>query len=429
MEVIGAASSIITVVQITGTLVSICYDYQSGTRHYPKDIVKITHELKSLRNVLERLADIANSQVDSASMVLPTLDSLNHPGGPLEICKVELAKLELKLTPAEGRLKQVGQVLAWPLKEKDVQKTLNALARQRGLFQLALTADQTTMTSAIKEVTSRTEGNLLALTERIQADAIDERRKQIFQWLAAPEPSPNHMKACQTRQQETGRWLLESSKYIAWKNQRASFLWVHGIPGCGKTVLCSTIIDDVASSCKTSVRNTIAYYYFDCNESKKQTCEGFARSLIAQLCGQNSENSKTMESLFAQCGEGQREPDIESLSQALRKLTDHFEEIYFVVDALDECVDRSLVILLIDEVCGWHMQNLHILVTSRKDMIIERGFQLLITDQIHIQNCFVDADIKLLVRECLHSDPQLSQWSDSIKAEVERTLYDGSKGM
>ena len=422
MEIVGAAASIITVVQITGTLVSICYDYQSGTRHYPKDIVKITHELQSLRNVLERLADIANSQDDSASMALSTLDSLNHPGGPLEICRVELAKLELKLTPAEGRLKQAGRTLTWPLKEKDVQKTLSALARQRGLFQLAMTADQTTMTSAIKEVTSRTEVNLFAFTER-------QRREQVFQWLAAPEPSSNHMKACQTRQRETGRWLLESSKYVTWKNQRASFLWVHGIPGCGKTVLCSTIIDDIASSCRTSVRSILAYYYFDFNESKKQHCDGFARSLVAQLCGQSSENSKIMESLFVQCGAGQKEPSIKNLSQALRESTDQFEEIYFVVDALDECVDRSLVILLIDEICGWHMQNLHVLFTSRKDIIIERGFQLLITDHIHIRNWVVDADIKLLVRECLRSDPQMSQWSDSIKAEVEKTLCDGSKGM
>ena len=429
MEIVGAASSLITVIQITGAVVSICYDYQSGTRHYPKDVVKITHELQSLRNVLEKLVDIVNSQDISTSIALPTLDSLNQSGGPLETCKVELKQLELKLAPVEGRLKQVGRALAWPLREKDVQKTLGTLARQRGLFQLALTADQTTMSLAIKHVTSRTEGNLAALTQMFQAVAIDERKDQIFQWLAAPDPSSNHDKACQTRQRETGHWLLESLNYINWKDQHASYLWLHGIPGCGKTVLCSIIIDDVASTCQTSGRNVLAYYYFDFNELKKQTCEGLARSLVTQLYGRIPGNSKTMEALFVQCGEGQRKPTIKSLVQALKELTEHFQETYFIVDALDECVDIPEVISFIKEIRSWHNENLHILVASRKEAIIEKGFRLLITDQVQIQNVLVDADIMLLVRECLRSDPDLSQWSDRIKAEIEETLYDGSKGM
>ena len=429
MEVVGAASSIITVIQITGSLVSICYDYQKGIRHYPKDLIKITHELQSLRNVLERLVDIAHSQDDSASIALPTLDSLNHPGGPLEICKEELGKLELKLAPAKDRLQQVGRALTWPLKEKDVRKTLGTLARQRGLFQLALTADQTTITLAIKHVTTRTEENLVAMTEGFRAVATEKIERQIFRWLAAPDPSPNHNKACQSKQRETGSWLLESSNYIKWKKQRASFLWIHGIPGCGKTVLCSTIIDDVASTCQTSVRDILAYYYFDFNEARKQTCEGLVRSLVSQLFGQSSERLKTMETLFVQCGEGQREPTIKSLSQALRELINQFREVYFIVDALDECVEIAAVISLIDDICGWHIENLHIIVTSRKERNIEKGIRLWITDQIQIQNDLVDADIKLLVRECLRSDPGLSQWSEPIKAEVERTLHDGSKGM
>ena len=51
------------------------------------------------------------------------------------------------------------------------------------------------------------------------------------------------------------------------------------------------------------------------------------------------------------------------------------------------------------------------------------------TDQIQFQNFLVDADVRLLVRERLRSDPELSRWSESIKAEIEKTLYEGSKGM
>ena len=429
MEVIGAASSIITVIEVIGTVISICYDYQRGLRRYPKDVIKIIQELQSLRNILERLADIANSQNESASIALPALVSLTPSGGPLELCRVELEQLQLNLTPAEGRLKQIGRALTWPLKGKDVQKALGTLSRQRGIIQLALTADQATVSSAIRNVTSRTEGNLISLTHEVQAAAIEQRHEQIFRWLAAPDPSSNHNKACQAKQQETGRWLLESLNYRNWRDHRKTFLWLHGIPGCGKTVLCSTIIDDIASMCQGNSRRIVAYHYFDFNESKRRTCEGLARSLVTQLFGQGPKSSKIMDALFAQSGDGHREPTIQDLGQALRELTEYLEDIYFIVDALDECINISAVISLFGEFRGWRKQNLHILVTSRKEVDIERGIRLLITDQVQIQNALVDADIKILVRECLRSDPDLSQWSEAIKAEVEKTLGDGSRGM
>ena len=429
MEVVGAIASIITVIQVTARVVSVCYDYQSGIRHSSKDIVNITHELQSLRNILERLADLAQSEDDLTSVALPTLDLLNASGGPLEICEAELKQLEVKLAPARGRFKQVGRAVMWPLTEKDVQKTLAMLARQRGLLQLALTADQTTMTLAIKTATSRTEGNLKALTQYFQVRALAERKEQILQWLAAPDPSSNHNKACQTKQRETGRWFIESANYINWKIQKSSFLWLHGIPGCGKTVLCSTVVEDIASTSHVGGRKVLAYYYFDFNEIKKQTCEGLLRSLVTQLYGQNAEGSETVDLLFSDCGEGQREPTSKSLIQALKQLSERLEETRFVFDALDECVEIPAVISFLEEVRGWHNPNLHILITSRKEVAIEKGFRSLTTDQIQIQDFLVDADIRLLVRECLRSDPELSRWSESIKAEIEKTLLVGSKGM
>ena len=429
MEVVGAVASIITVIQVTARVVSICYDYQSGIRHCPKDIVKITHELQSLRNILERLADLAQSEDDSPTVALPTLDSLNNSGGPLEICEGELKELEVKLASARGRFKQVGRAIVWPLMEKDVQKTLSILARQRGLFQLALTADQTTMTLAIKTATYRNEEHLKALTQCFQGMALDQRNEQILQWLAAPDPSSNHNKACQAKQRETGRWLIDSANYISWKTQQSSFLWLHGIPGCGKTVLCSTVVEDIASRCPVGGRKALAYYYFDFNESKKQTCEGLLRSLVTQLLGQVAGGEETVEALFSNCGEGQREPTPKGLIQALRQLSEPLDQTYLVFDALDECVEIPAVISLLEEIRGWHNHNLHTLVTSRKEVAIEKGFRSLTTDQIRVQNFLVDDDIRLLVRECLRSDPELSRWSEPIKAEIEKTLYEGSKGM
>ena len=230
MEVVGATASIIAVIQITGTVISICYDYQSSTSHYSKDVINITHELQSLWNLLERLADLASSQSSPTSKTLPSLDSLNEPGGPLEICKIELKELELKLTPPKGRIKQIGRALTWPLKEKDVQKTIDTLARRRGLFQLALEMDQTAMTITIQQATSNIEGTMTLLAERFETVTATQRYQEICRWLAAPDPSSNHNKATKTKQPETGCWLLESPSTRSGRANRHHFFGFMGSP-------------------------------------------------------------------------------------------------------------------------------------------------------------------------------------------------------
>ncbi|CAD6586135.1 MAG: hypothetical protein ASARMPRED_002451 [Alectoria sarmentosa] len=393
MEVVGATASIIAVIQITGTVISICYDYQSSTSHYSKD----------------RLADLASSQSSPTSKTLPSLDSLNEPGGPLEICKIELKELELKLTPPKGRIKQIGRALTWPLKEKDVQKTIDTLARRRGLFQLALEMDQTAMTITIQQATSNIEGTMTLLAERFETVTATQRYQEICRWLAAPDPSSNHNKATKTKQPETGCWLLESPSTRSGRANRHHFFGFMGSP-------------DVHT-------HSLAYYYFDFNDTRKQTCEGLVRSLVTQLSRQSLESSKKLEALYSQFEKGHEEPNVERLVKLMRRVLEEFEETYLVIDALDECTEIPEVISFLDEMRNWGFQNIHILITSRRERVIEEGLRLLITERVSIQNALVDGDIKLLIHERLRSDRELSRWSETLKAEIEKTLYEGSKGM
>src|SRR5215475_5720622 len=133
-------ASIIAIVQLTGTIINICYDYQKGVRKAHKDQAAITKELKSLHAVLERLLELAESESDKGSARLSTFDSLTKPDGPLAECEAELISLKEKLEPASG-WKAVGKALTWPLKEGDTRKILDKLERLKGTLNLALTAD------------------------------------------------------------------------------------------------------------------------------------------------------------------------------------------------------------------------------------------------------------------------------------------------
>ncbi|KAF2734842.1 ankyrin [Polyplosphaeria fusca] len=111
----------------------------------------------------------------------------------------------------------------------------------------------------------------------------DERSSKIRRWLSAPDPSTNYQKALKLRQADTGLWLLESDTYKRWKTAATSPLWLYGIPGCGKTILSSTVLQNVLQHCQDDPGKVTAYFFFDFNDVQKQDPEMMIRSLVWQL--------------------------------------------------------------------------------------------------------------------------------------------------
>lgn len=66
----------------------------------------------------------------------------------------------------------------------------------------------------------------------------------------------------------TGNWLFRKPEYQRWQQSSdSSILWLHGIPGCGNSKLCSIVIQrflDVASRNPNSA--PVAYFY--CSKTK-----------------------------------------------------------------------------------------------------------------------------------------------------------------
>ena len=47
-----------------------------------------------------------------------------------------------------------------------------------------------------------------------------------------------------------------------------------------------------------------------------------------------------------------------------------FEATFIVIDALDECIDRSELLNGVESIMGWENIDLHLLVTSRREQNI-----------------------------------------------------------
>jgi hypothetical protein len=102
MDPLSVTASIITVLQAANAVVSICYDYSCAVKNASWELPRIIDEVKSLRNLLEtlqQLATRAESADPAAKSRLPTLKLLCEPEGPLPICLTKLEALGRKLTP------------------------------------------------------------------------------------------------------------------------------------------------------------------------------------------------------------------------------------------------------------------------------------------------------------------------------------------
>lgn len=108
-------------------------------------------------------------------------------------------------------------------------------------------------------------------------------------------------------------------------------------------------------------------------------------------------------------------------------------QAYVVLDALDECAQRAELMETLEIIAGWRLQNLHLLVTSRRERAIESTLEEIVDDQrrICLQSALVDKDIQRYIRQRLATDKTLQKWTkdDGVRQEIESVLRDGANGM
>jgi hypothetical protein len=256
---------------------------------------------------------------------------------------------------------------------------------------------------------------------------------EIRRWLSSPDPSINYRNAIKLRQSDTGLWLLESEVYSKWKRSASSFVWLHGIPGCGKTILSSTVTQDVLLYCANDPGKVVVYFYFDFTDADKQKPQLMVQSLISQLSEQCIKMPLALEALYSFSDKGNRQPSLDALMNVLQHMLQMFPQSYLILDALDECTDQAELMRILGQIAGWQLKEMHVLVTSRRERDIESSLQDIVNREciICIQSQVIDKDIQTYVRQRLSDDKGLKKWqeNDEIRQEIEATLMEGSRGM
>lgn len=91
----------------------------------------------------------------------------------------------------------------------------------------------------------------------------DQEHRAIADWLTPIDYSTQQSDLIARRQEGTGQWLLDSNEYLGWLNQSKQTLFCPGIPGAGKTILTSIVVEQLCTKFENDATVGIAYLY--CN--------------------------------------------------------------------------------------------------------------------------------------------------------------------
>ncbi|KAF8527686.1 hypothetical protein JB92DRAFT_2865847 [Gautieria morchelliformis] len=431
---LGIVANVIAVLQLTGSNIGVCSKYVAGVKNAPRDRDRITTELVGLCTVLTQVLQLVHEETGGTSRLesgpasrLSALnkqlhvcgdemkrlrtalgdESENFEMGDLEArpdCKIEavlgheMAGLAKDLGPKGGM-----QALMWPLKEAEVDKTVDSIRKIKDSLIMAMEVDQIRLTLKIdsgvevlqeqgaklsqsaedmksgvqslqrqtaensqvmeqaklvsqstQDMVQSLQGQAAKNSQAMEQAKLQEHCQKVYDWLAAPDHETKHRNARSMQQGMTGLWFVEDERFQEWREAPHSFLWLHGIPGAGKTILCSTIIEELSIHCSSDPSLAIAFFYFDFN-NKDTFPNPVLRSLIEQLSVQCTSIPSALESLFSKNKQGgvHRDPGQEDLMSTLKMIIRSFQAIYIIFDALDECPERSRFLKVLGEVHDW----------------------------------------------------------------------------
>lgn len=283
-------------------------------------LIQLTHRLRSLSIILND-AEVTVSEHElnpqEETDFRDVLDGCQHTLGKLQHTVDKYIVLDSQQTSVGGKLKRAWKRLSVEPEDirdlrSDVNVNIDLLAALTG----RLTRDNTFKLVRYQE---------------------DKEQQAILDWLTPTDYAPQQNDFLKQWQAGSGKWLLDSAKFKSWLGIKKQTLFCPGIPGAGKTILTSIVVDKLSSRFKDESNNGIAYIYCNFKRQDKQTLEDLLASVLKQLAQARSSLPQSVRSLYDKYKSMKARPSTDDISTALHSVVAEFSRVFILVDALDEC--------------------------------------------------------------------------------------------
>ncbi|KFZ02007.1 hypothetical protein V500_00505, partial [Pseudogymnoascus sp. VKM F-4518 (FW-2643)] len=255
----------------------------------------------------------------------------------------------------------------------------------------------------------------------------DQGRQIVLDWLTPIDFATQQSDFISRREAGTGEWLLESAKFLAWVNTGQQVLFCPGIPGAGKTILTSIVVDYLYANFQKDTNIGIAYLYCNFRRQDEQNAEGLLASLLKQLAQGLSPLPESIKSLYSSYKEKRTQPTFNEISNTLQSVAALYSRCFIVVDALDECQasDGCRTKLLREIFALQAKSRTNIFSTSRFIPEIHEHFK----NSMRLEIRASDQDVQRYIDGHMSQLPRCVLRSSSMQGEIKAAIVQAVNGM
>ncbi|KAL0631516.1 hypothetical protein Q9L58_009624, partial [Maublancomyces gigas] len=175
---------------------------------------------------------------------------------------------------------------------------------------------------------------------QFRGEAEERKQCKILKWLSRIEYMHHHQIALEGIVEGTGGWLLEKEEFRRWRYSNvSSILWLHGIPGAGKTKLTCIVIETIGSPLQQSKTHQtcepVIFFYCNQGDSKRRDPTAILQALVKQISRALPGLPKAVVTLYDKT-EDPMPLNFQGCHDMLVSLLDIFPRTTIIIDALDE---------------------------------------------------------------------------------------------
>ena len=238
--------------------------------------------------------------------------------------------------------------------------------------------------------------------ERERQQQRNERIK-VLKWISEYDFDAEQDETYRKRCPGTGDWLCQRPDFQRWYNgAKSGLLWCYGAPGVGKSVLSSIVIEFISKEHARGKDVGLAFAFFRYQAVNKQRSSHVIATLIKQICRRRDNVAQFLLDQHQSHERDDRKPMLEDYISGFFALAQEFDQIFVIIDALDECKEESRheILEFIADIIG-NLPCAKVFVTSRRESDIAEFFDQLQAPTIQIQAKNVQKDIEVYVNKRL----------------------------
>ncbi|KAJ6594719.1 hypothetical protein B0H19DRAFT_860962, partial [Mycena capillaripes] len=197
-------------------------------------------------------------------------------------------------------------------------------------------------------------------------------RDRILEWITSLNFFQRQADIISVWQPGTGEWFLKDNKFRDWESSAQRILWCRGMPGAGKSVLVSMVVNHLRLQ-SHNINTAVACMYLNHKETEMQTLANLLASLWKQLVVDKPMPPAVHELYKAHHERGTR-PLPDEVLKILHSAVAEYSKVYLIVDALDEYPEAPRLKLLEYLLMMMKAPTVNLMLTSRPHITLDPFF-------------------------------------------------------